>query len=212
MNKNIEPSLERSYKIVRPDNYNPDEYLIKFLSDKDVVEKNYTLNGDDYIKPVNPDLISELHNTDLDHYVRSLIPDSEFDRVMQSDACAEISCNNLVCDMFAYYMLSKSIPRDWTVIDVGCAYNAQSYLFKEHNKYIGINPEYKSHHFHLENFKAEDTDYYEMTGQDFIKITLPILELDLSKTFAICTFVPDWECQQMVRETFKNCYVYYPHK
>lgn len=37
-----------------------------------------------------------------------------------------------------------------------------------------------------------------------------IHQFDLDETFAICSYVPDDEAQELVRKTFKNLFVYYP--
>jgi hypothetical protein len=102
------------------------------------------------------------------------------------------------------------IPKDWTVIDVGCAYNPQSYLFQGHKRHIAIEPKWLDKDFHVEYFQAPNTELLFMTGQEFIENELPKLDLDLDKTFAIVNYVPSGACNLMVRETFKNIYTYYP--
>ena len=209
MNKFIALSTERSHKIVLPDMHNSDEYLVGFISSSDI--NNVVLKANQYVKPVNLDCMPNVGFTDVSHYIRALIPDDEFERVMNTDAWAEISCDNLVCDAEAYYMLYRKIPKDYVVIDIGCAYNAQSFLFQEHKKYIGVNPESHNKDYTFGHFQAKGTEYYGITGQEFMEKILPTLDVNLEKTFAICTYVPDDQCQEMVRETFKNCYVFYPH-
>ena len=104
------------------------------------------------------------------HYVCSLIPDTEWARVvLHSDAGAEIQANSLMCGGMTYYNLSRMIPKDWTVIDIGASYGAQSYLFQNHAKYIAVEPSWVSEDFHFEYFKAPNTELLFMTGQEFIE-------------------------------------------
>ena len=37
-----------------------------------------------------------------------------------------------------YKNLSEIIPKHFTVIDFGCAYNPQSFLFKDHKQFIAV--------------------------------------------------------------------------
>ena len=131
---------------------------------------------------------------------------------MKSDAAAEIDSNNCCCGFGGrtYYNLSKMIPKDWTVLDFGCAYNPQSYLFTEHAKFVAIEPEILLKDYCYDHFQAPNTDFIFATGQKFIKKILPSMNLDLKHVFAICNFVPSDECCQMVRETFPNVFTFYP--
>lgn len=201
----------KRYKVVFRDKHTTDEHLVGFFETKELAQDalDKKLQGY-YIKETDPQYIGHIVETDYHHFVRALISNDEWNRVIKSDACAEIFCDHLMCDAKAYYTLSRMIPKDATIIDIGCSYNAQSYLFKEHKAYIGVDPIEDFNNWHFEHFVAEGTKFYNMTGQQFIKEVLPTLELDLDKVFAICTYVPDWECQRLVRETFKNLYVYYP--
>ena len=129
---------------------------------------------------------------------------------MKSDASAEIQASSCMCGGATYYYLSKMISKSWTVIDIGCAYNPQSYLFQEHARHIAIEPLWLDKDFHFEYFKAPNTELLFMTGQEFIQNELPKLNLNLSKTFCIVNYVPSNEVYQMARETFKNLWCYYP--
>ena len=162
------------------------------------------------VKRIHPDMIACPVGTDYEHYLRWLIPDEEWKRVMNSDARAEIDHNNMTCGRGTYYMLSKMIPKDWTVIDFGCAYNPQSYLFMYHQRHIAIEPQYMGEDFYFEYFQAPHTELLRMSGQAFIKWELPKMDLDLKKTFAICNYVPSDECCEMVRNVFTNVFTFYP--
>ena len=214
---------QKNWKLVVQDYHNDDQYILGFYSTEaeaklaipDVEKQNKGWLGSrkPIIKRVNPEMILNPVCTDYMHYVRSLIPDKEMERVMMSDASAEICTDNLMCGGATYYYLSRMIPKDWTVIDVGCAYNPQSYLFQGHKRHIAIEPKWLDKDFHFEYFQAPNTELLFMTGQEFIKNELPKMNLDLDKTFAICNYVPEWYGEnpmELVRHTFHNCYVYYP--
>lgn len=201
-------SKEREYKVVIPDKFNTDEYLVSFLSEENI--NDYQLKEREIIKPTDPSKIVDKVFTDYSHYARALMEDSEYERVMKSDAWAEINCNMLMCAADTYYALSKLIHKDYTIIDFGCGYNAQSYFFQEHQRYIGINPEFKDEHFKLEKFQAPGTDFYDMTGQQFLSDVLPTLNLKKEKTFAMCLWVPDFELYSLVQKEFRYAHTFYP--
>lgn len=144
-------------------------------------------------------------------YLLSLIPEEQWMNVLSENeyASAEI-CGEFSCFAEQYYALSKLIPKDWTIIDIGCAYNPQCYLFKDHKKIISITPGDET----LQTiFKSDNCDVYFKTASEFIDGVLPSLGLDLNKTFAICNYVPDWynECpRELAGKTFKNCFNFYP--
>ena len=96
-----------------------------------------------------------------------------------------------------YYMLSKLIPKDWVVIDFGCAYNPQAYYFRKHRAFVGVDTGVRRR-FHFEN-----TDLFNGTISDYLKQKPP-----KEKVFAICNNVPSNETE-MVRRYYPNCYVFY---
>lgn len=220
---------DKLFKVVRPNRLNADEDLMGFYASaeqaqedkKNIVARNNSLvkSEDELIvKPVDPEMIHRPVCTDYMHYVRSLIPDHEWRRVMQSAASAEIFESHLMCGGVTYYYLSRMIPKDWTVIDFGASYAAQSYLFAEHKQYIAVEP-FKSYGEGLiaENFIAAGTKRYEITTYSFVEGVLPVLvnakEIELECTFAICNYVPNWFGEDpidIVHSHFRNCYTFYP--
>jgi len=105
-----------------------------------------------------------------------------------------------------YYGLSKVIPKHFTIIDLGCAYNPQCFLFKDHKRYIAVDAFPKQ-----ERFQSENCEIYEMTIADFLDQHLH--KFDLKQTFAICSYVPPWHDDNMalVSANFTNVFTYYPH-
>ena len=103
--------------------------------------------------------------------------------------------------MEVYESLSKLIPKHFTVIDLGCAYNPQCFYFTEHKKYIAVDSD------PCVKFKSDNCEIYQKDIDKFIEEDLS--QFNLSETFAICSYVP---CDsKLLRETFKNLFVYYPH-
>jgi len=214
---------QKNWKLVLQDYWNDDQYLLGFFPSETDAKlaipklkkqyKDWIGNREPIVKRVNPEMILNPVCTDYMHYVCSLIPSNEWQRVMKSDASAEITSDSIMCGGATYYYLSRMIPKEWTVIDVGASYGAQSYLFKDHARYIAVEPFRSSDDWHFEDFKADGTERYQMTAGKFVKEVLPTLKLDLGKTFAICNYVPEWfgeNPMELVRQTFHNCYVYYP--
>lgn len=147
----------------------------------------------------------------------NLIGKKEVDIMMDKNyyALAEICPPTfLTCDTKMYTYLSEIISKEYTVIDFGSGYNAQSYLFKNHNGYIAIEPELGSYNkVEQPIFQAKGTLLFKQTGMQFIKNTLPTLNLDLKKTFAIMNYNPSWEEEDLkglICNTFSNMYIFYP--
>lgn len=213
--------LEKQWKLVCQNPNNDDQDLFGLYTsqvnaeyERPRVFEKYRRIIENYdrlmVKRVDPEMICNPVCTDYMHYVWALIPKEEIERVMKSDASAEIHANCHMCGGETYYYLSRLIPKDWTVIDIGCAYNSQSYLFQDHKRHIAIEPVWHGDDWHFEYFKAPNTEMLFMTGQEFIQDELPKMDLDLDKTFCIVNFVPSGAANLMARETFKNIYTFYP--
>lgn len=122
--------------------------------------------------------------------------------------------NQYYCDIepefmgfvLTYKNLSELIPQDWTVIDIGCSYAPQSYYFKDHKSYIGIDLG------DVERYTFKNSIYIISDVMDFVETLLPTMNLDLKKTFVICNYVPEWGRinKKELREIFDNLYFFYP--
>ena len=133
-----------------------------------------------------------------------LLPDDQLTRVFNQDMC-DIDPTFLGFTEI-YKHLSEVIPHHWTVVDLGCAYAPQAFLFKDHKAYIGVDRSGG------ERFTAPNSTHIITTIREFIGSHLN--EPDLSTTFAICSYVPPWhdDNRKLVRENFENCFIYYPAK
>ena len=141
----------------------------------------------------------------INDYLYQLIPQEEFDRVAQD---AEIS-PYFMCFAKTYFFLSKLIPKDWTVIDFGAAYNAQSYFFTQHKRYIAINP----YSVRGDNgmFCPDNCEIYRMTTGEYLRS----VDYPKEKVFAICNYVPNWyeeDSIELVKKHFRFCYTFYPQR
>ncbi len=119
------------------------------------------------------------------------------------------SDNNLECSpdflgfLGTYYYLSKIIPQDRVVYDLGCCNGFQAWFFKHHLEYIGVDLLTKPEN----QLKTSNSQYFHTDIDSYLKTTN-------IKTphFAICNYVPPWrgDNQKLVRENFRHIFVYYP--
>ena len=98
----------------------------------------------------------------------------------------------------SYYDLQEIIPKNYIVIDLGCYQAFQGHLFREHTKYIRVDTGVPSAY----RLRQNNAEYYECTIQNFIENILPELDFDLDRVFAVCSYVPDIQAREMVRNTF----------
>lgn len=134
----------------------------------------------------------------------NIIPRKEIDRVFRDSPTASAEMNYTFMGFEEIYKAAASfIPKDFVVIDIGCAYAPQAYYFVNHNVYIGVDinlPEIR--------FETHNSEFLKMSAQDFCRVATDMF--DMKKVFAICSYVPDEKARKIVRETFPNCLVYYP--
>ena len=132
-------------------------------------------------------------------YIKKFIPKTQLKAVFSQKDC-DID-PTFIGFLDIYEHLSQIIPKHFTVIDFGCAYNPQCFLFNEHKKFIAVDIS------DCVKFKSDNCEIFEMSIDDFIKKYLH--EFNLAETFAICSYVPD--SNRTLRESFPNLFVYYPH-
>lgn len=139
---------------------------------------------------------SEMETHDL------ILPKEQLEAVLNQERC-DID-GEFMGFLNEYKYLSKIIPKHFTVIDLGCAYNPQCFYFIEHKKYIAVDIE------KCIKFQSDNCEIFEKTINNFINENLH--NYDLEETFAICSYVPDWydKNKELVRQSFKNLFVFYP--
>ena len=109
---------------------------------------------------------------------------------------------------FLHVYGTVDVPNDFTVIDFGCNQAVQAQYFKDCEKYIGIDNDLPV----SARFRQDNAEYYDCTIQEFIGETFHQLKkngLDIYKTFAVCSYVPDDEAQRLVADTFPFARVVY---
>lgn len=104
-----------------------------------------------------------------------------------------------------YRLLAQLIPTGRTVIDLGCSSAFQGWYFRNHDSYIGVD-------VGGDYFRVKNGVYYTMTIQEFVEQYREICTG--RNVFAICNYVPPWgaDNEKLVRETFRNLYVFYPER
>ena len=133
-----------------------------------------------------------------------IIPKNELERVFSDGtASAEMDMTFLGFEE-VYKSVLNFVPKNLAIIDLGCAYASQAYYFLDYKEYIGCDINIPKVHF-----KTPNMQLYEMTIQGFCRMVIKE-NWDLRKCFAICSYVPDEEAREIVRNTFPNCLVYYP--
>lgn len=105
--------------------------------------------------------------------------------------------------MDTYKALADLIPQHWTIVDIGCAYAAQAYYFRNHRLYIGTDISYSV------TFNFPNTVYWHKSIREVCR---NVIGSNLKETFAILNYVPVQDSlQKLVRVTFPNLFCYYPH-
>ena len=142
----------------------------------------------------------------------NIIPKEELDRVFkESEEAAGNMDASFLCFEDEYFEAASYIDKDMTIIDLGCAYAPQSYIFKDYTRYIGVDFDFDSAFFN----RTENSEFYQMDITDFIKEKFPTLNLDTEKCVAIMCAVPPWgkdpdNRNKLVADTFPLHYIYYP--
>lgn len=131
----------------------------------------------------------------------------KLDPELTKEVMAQNYCDiepSFMCFADVYESLAKLIPKHWTVVDFGCAFAPQCLYFKDHEKYIGVDPG------KIKRFHTENCNLYNSTIIEWLKETHRDI-LNLDRSFAIMSYVPADEYSYfLVKTHFKNIFVYYP--
>lgn len=131
------------------------------------------------------------------------IPKELIDKMFEN---ADIDVDyTFLCFEEVYKAVTEFVPKDTIIIDFGCAYAFQSWYFKDYKKYIGVEIRGDGNSV----LKLDNSEFYFMSIQEFIS-DFDKLGYDKEEVFAICSYVPDKQARQIVRENFPYCLVYYP--
>lgn len=131
---------------------------------------------------------------------KDLIPVEEYREVMSQEEC-EYCHFSFYGFLNVYESVTHFVPKNRIIIDFGCYLAFQSYMFADYRKYIGVDV------VNMKRFTPENAEHYVCTIQEFIKNHPELANEDV---FAICSYVPDNKAREMVKNTFKDCLVFYP--
>lgn len=138
------------------------------------------------------------------HELFNEIPKELIDKVFEYDKC-EFDIEFLGFTEY-YKALATIIKKGMTVIDFGCNQAVQSWYFREHCSYIGIDVaipvEYR--------LKTNNSLHYQEGISHWIEFEFPKLNINERNCFAICNYVPDWGAQAIVKQRFQNVFNFYP--
>ena len=136
-----------------------------------------------------------------------IIPKDKIKHIFDTSETALAACGFTFLGFEEIYKaVTLFVPKDKIIVDLGCSYAFQAWYFRDYKRYIGVDCGIRDGVV----LETDNSDFYFTTIQDFIKNILPNLGYELEEIFAICSYVPDKEARQMVRETFPFCLVYYP--
>lgn len=109
-----------------------------------------------------------------------------------------------------YDALSHLIPEHYTVIDLGCAYAPQAYLFRNHAAYYGVDATTEERDTFIDRSVLPNAKFFHTDIASFIDLTADTFKQDT--TFAICSYVPPWygDVRRLVGSAFSNVFTYYP--
>lgn len=132
----------------------------------------------------------------LTRNILSEIGNQEVNRLFSYEKC-ELEYD-FIAFLDSYADLKEIVPKDYTIIDLGCYQALQGHLFRDYAGYIGVDMSIPIEY----RLRQNNAEYYDCTIQEFIEHILPELNLDLKKAFAVCSYVPDMQAREMVRNTF----------
>ncbi len=117
----------------------------------------------------------------------------------------DIEPDSMFCS--PYDLLAQIIPVGRTVIDLGCAYGFQSWYFRNHKAYIGVDLACGDPEYDHGVFTPRNAMYYTC-GIDSFLVARP--EYCNDHSFAICSYVP--AVTKELRSAFTQLFVFYPER
>lgn len=140
------------------------------------------------------------HERELIALVRARAGEEQFHRVLGQPRCELDGC--FLGFLEVYDAAARCIPRDFTVLDLGCAYAAQCWLFDGHARYVGVGPVGDA------RFSAPNTEHVVATIQEFTARNAELCAR--GDVAAVCSYVPDFAATELAARTFAHCLVVYP--
>ena len=139
----------------------------------------------------------------------NLIPKEEIDKIFMTSETVGAECDYTFLGFEEVYKaVTLFVPKNKVIIDLGCAYAFQSWYFQNYRKYIGVDNGLNIN----DVFMTKNSEFYFTSIQKFIEEIFGTLNYNKEEVFAICSYVPDKEARDMVREFFPYCLVYFPEQ
>lgn len=134
-----------------------------------------------------------------------MIPKEKIDNMFENSNTLGAECDYTFLGFEEVYKaVTLFVPKSKVIIDLGCAYAFQSWYFRDYRKYIGVDA-------HIADvLETENSEFHITSIQNFIKHVFPKLGHSIDEVFAVCSYVPDKNAREMVRNFFPHCLVYYP--
>ena len=83
---------------------------------------------------------------------------------------ADVGSEGLCCDEQMYKALADAIPKNRVIYDFGASYGFQSWYFRNHRRYIAIQPQARDEKYQIKKpFRTDNSIWYFGTIQEFFK-------------------------------------------
>lgn len=120
-----------------------------------------------------------------------------------------------LCFEFVYRAVADNVPKDFTVLDLGCYMAAQAYLFTEHRLYVGVdNSEFIAfnHDWYVPppRFSTKNSVHYTMSITDFLDWCSNAAFLDPERTYVVASYVPGFYDAGFLGGRYPNHAIIYP--
>ena len=137
----------------------------------------------------------------------NLIPREKIEHVFRTSQTVGAECDYTFLGFeHVYKAVTMFVPKSKVIIDLGCAYAFQSWYFRDYRKYIGVDNGVCC----ADVLETDNSEFYFISIQHFIRDVFPRLGYSLNEVFAVCSYVPDDNAREMVKNFFAHYLVYYP--
>jgi len=127
----------------------------------------------------------------------------EVERVLTWSRC-EID-PTFLCFAQTYLAASLVAPAHFQVVDLGCNQGVQAAFFRRHAGYLGVDASVPLRW----RFRQANARHVRQDAKAWLN-SKACAELDVSKVFAVVSYVPDEEVSRLARARFPNILAYYP--
>lgn len=137
-----------------------------------------------------------------------IVPREKLDYLFQHSCASAALDYTFLGSEDVYRPVSDYVSKDKVILDLGCSFAVQSWYFRPFKKYIGVDVCMDDNSV----IHTENSAYYFTSIQEFIQDIFPKLGYGLDDVYAILSYVPDWQAEELVLKTFPHCRVVYPRR